>query len=65
MGALLAAICAITFWLTLYMAARGKSLARLVRWIPSRYYIPPLLAWAVLAWAWKIFIHLRGIDGWK
>jgi hypothetical protein len=65
MGTVLAAICAITFWVTLYMAVRGKSLSRLVRWIPSRYYLPPLLTLAVLAWAWKIFIHLRGIDGWK
>lgn len=65
MATVLAIVCAITFWVTLYMAICGKSLARLVRGIPSRYYIPPLLTWAVLAWGWKIFIHLHGTDGWR
>jgi hypothetical protein len=65
MGTVLAAMCALTFWITLYMAISGKTLVRLVRGIPSRYYLTPFLAFWVVAWGWKIFIHLRGIDGWR
>jgi hypothetical protein len=65
MGTVLAAMCALTFWITLYMAMSGKSMARLVRGIPSRYYLTPFLAFWVIAWGWKIFIHLKGIDGWR
>ncbi len=65
MGAVLAALTTLTFWATLYLAFTGKPIARLVRMIPSRYYVTPLLVWALVGWAWKIFIHLHGIDGWK
>ncbi|HEX3358572.1 MAG TPA: DUF2752 domain-containing protein [Tepidisphaeraceae bacterium] len=65
MGTVLAAMCAITVWAGLYIALTGKPLARLLRLIPPRYYIAPLMTWTILAWGWKIFIHLRGIDGWR
>ena len=48
----------------LYIGLTGKPFARLMRTIPTRYYVAPLLTFAVLAWGWKIFIHLRGMDGW-
>jgi DNA-binding MarR family transcriptional regulator len=60
----LAALTAVTFWCALYIGLTGKPFARLMRTIPTRYYVAPLLGFAVLAWGWKIFIHLRGIDGW-
>jgi hypothetical protein len=65
MGTVLAASCAFVFWAALYIAISGKPFARLMRLVPSRYYVGPLLTWALLAWAWKVFIHLRGIDGWR
>ena len=64
MGTVLAFAAALTFWAALYIGLSGKSPARLVRMIPSRYYVAPLLAWALCAWGWKIWIHLRGVDGW-
>ena len=65
MGAVLAILTTLSFWAALYIAVTGKPIARLMRTIPSRYYLPPLLAWALVAWGWKIFIHLKGIDGWR
>ena len=65
MGTVLAAMTAIAFWAALYIGLTGKPFARLMRMIPPRYYVVPLLAWALAAWGWKIFIHLHGIDGWR
>jgi hypothetical protein len=65
MGMVLAMLTALTFWTALYTGLTGKPLARLMRTIPPRYYVVPLLTWALAAWGWKIFIHLHGIDGWK
>jgi hypothetical protein len=65
MGALLALLCVIALWTGLYVAATGRAIYRLIALGPSRYYVPGMLAWAIIAWAWKIFIHLHGIDGWR
>jgi len=65
MGLALAAIVSLTFWLALYMAISAKPAWRLVAMIPARYWLGPTMALAVIGWAWKIFIHLHGIDGWK
>jgi hypothetical protein len=65
MGCVLAMLTTLTFWAALYIALTGKPISRLMRMIPSRYYLGPLFTWALLAWAWKIFIHLHGIDGWR
>jgi hypothetical protein len=65
MGALLGLATIATFWVALYVAATGRAVYRLLSLGPSRYYVPAIAALAVLAWAWKIFIHLRGIDGWQ
>jgi hypothetical protein len=64
MGCVLAALTVAVFWTALYIAATGRAVFRLILFIPSRYYIFPLLGWALAAWAWKIFIHTSGIDGW-
>ena len=64
MGFILASLTAITFWASLYIALTGKPAARLLLTIPAQYYLMPLLGFALLAWGWKIWIHLRGIDGW-
>ena len=65
MGTVLAILATFTFWAALYVGITGKPIARLMRMIPSRYYLVPLFALALLAWGWKIFIHLKGIDGWR
>jgi len=64
MGFVLAVVTAGGFWVASYLAITGKPALRLMRLIPGRYYVVPLMAFAVAAWGWKIFIHLRGIDGW-
>ncbi|MBA3269236.1 MAG: DUF2752 domain-containing protein [Acidobacteria bacterium] len=64
MGTALAAGAALTFWAGLYIAATAKPVHRLMRGTPGSYYVLIPLGFGIAAWAWKIFIHLRGIDGW-
>lgn len=64
MGTVLAILAACAFWVALYCALTGRPVYRLLRVVPSRYYFVPLLAFGILAWGWKIYIHLAGIDGW-
>lgn len=64
MGTMLAVIAVCCFWAGLYVALTGRPVYRLLRVLPGRYYFVPLTSLAVLAWAWKIFIHLTGRDGW-
>jgi Protein of unknown function (DUF2752) len=63
MGFVLAALTCGTVWGALYVACTGRPIYRLLWVIPSRYYMLPLISWGLAAWAWKIFIHVRGIDG--
>ncbi len=64
MGFVLALLAAMTFWTATYVAISGKPAYVLLRFIPRRYTLLPLLLFGVAAWGWKIFIHLRGMDGW-
>jgi hypothetical protein len=63
MGTLLAAMACV--WGGFYVTATGRPIYRLLGILPGRYYTVPLLTIAVAAWAWKIFIHVKGIDGWR
>jgi hypothetical protein len=65
MGFVLAILTTATLWVAAYISITGKPAHRLMRLIPSRYYLLPLLMFAVVAWGWKIFVHLQGIDGWR
>ncbi len=65
MGFVLAMLAVAVFWAGLYIAVSGRGIHRLLRFIPPRYYGVPLTTWAILAWAWKIYIHLHGLDGWS
>ena len=65
MGAALAAIAAACVWGGFYVAATGRPVYRLLRLMPGRYYLLPLLALGVVGWGWKILIHLNGLDGWR
>lgn len=64
MGTILALMAAACVWGGLYIAATGRPTHRLLRLIPNRYTLLPLLLLAVLAWGWKILLHLNGWDGW-
>ena len=60
MGCVLAFFTAAMVWGGLYIGITGRPVHRLLRFLPSRYYLLPLLLFGVLAWAWKIFLTLRG-----
>ena len=65
MGAVLALLTGWCVWGGLYAAISGRPAHHLLRLVPSRYYLIPLFALAILAWVWKIAIHLGGWDGWR
>src|SRR4051812_22115967 len=65
MGTILAAISGMCVWAGAYIAITGRPVHRMVAMLPPKYHAIPLLAIAVAAWGWKIFIHLQGIDGWR
>jgi len=64
MGTVVAVLAACCFWVGLYAGITGRPAYRLLRVVRSRYYFVPLLSLAIVAWGWKIFIHLTGRDGW-
>jgi hypothetical protein len=64
MGTILALMAAACVWGGLYIALTGRPAHRLLRLLPTRYTLLPLLLLAVLAWGWKILIHLNKWDGW-
>lgn len=64
MGLALAMLCAMSVWAGLYIAITGRPVLRLLNLVPARYCLGPLLGLFVLAWVWKIYIHLHGMDGW-
>ena len=64
MGAVLAILAAGSVWGGLYIAITGRPAHRLLRLLPPRYTLVPLLLFGILAWGWKILIHLNGVDGW-
>jgi hypothetical protein len=64
MGAVLAILTCCAVWVGFYVACTGRPIYRLLGLIPSRYTLLPLLGFTVLAWGWKILIHLTGHDGW-
>lgn len=64
MGMVLALTTAVTVWVGFYIAITGRPVHRLLRLIPSRYYMMPILLFALLAWGWKILLTLTHHDGW-
>jgi hypothetical protein len=65
MGFVLAVLTAAAVWTGFYIAITGRPVHRLGLMVPLEKIVLPLLGFALLAWGWKIFIHLHGIDGWK
>lgn len=64
-GFVLALAFGAIFWAGLYAFTTGSPLQRLLRQIPWIYSVPTILGFFIAAWGWKIFIHLKGIDGWQ
>jgi hypothetical protein len=64
MATVLALMTTIAFWGGIYIAFTGRPAHRLLNLVPGKYYLWPLLVFGVLAWAWKIWIHVSGRDGW-
>lgn len=64
MGTVLAALAALTFWGALYVGVTGRPAHRLLRFIPTGWWLIPLMVWGVASWVWKMVLQLRGIDGW-
>lgn len=64
MGFALALIAGMTVWAGGYIAISGRPAHRILRAVPGLAVVLSLLGLAIVAWAWKIFIHVRGIDGW-
>jgi hypothetical protein len=64
MGTLLAILTAGVFWGATYVAVTSRPIYRLAQRIPSRYYLIYLPSFAIIAWAWKIWIRVHHADGW-
>jgi hypothetical protein len=64
MGFVLALLTGIAFWGGLYIALTARPIQRQLQRLPMVWLIGAFMAIGIAAWGWKIFIHLRGIDGW-
>jgi len=64
-GFVLALIVTIVFWVSLYAAISAKAVTALLDRLSAKYTWGTILILAMGAWAWKIFIHVRKIDGWQ
>jgi hypothetical protein len=64
-GTVLAALTAMGFWAGIYAAVTGRPVHRILRFIPVKYLLWPLFGIVIVAWIWKIFIHVNGRDGWQ
>lgn len=64
-GALAAFMAAGAVWIGFYVAITGRPAHRLLLLVPGRVWLIGLLGFAVLAWGWKVWIHLEGLDGWS
>jgi hypothetical protein len=64
MGAVLALLTACSAVGSFYIATTGQPSYRLLSLFPPGYYLFPLFGLAVAAWGWKMFLRLKGLDGW-
>jgi len=65
MGTLLAFAAAVTVWAGAYVAIAARPIYRLLRFLPGRFAFIAVMAFAILAWGWKILLALNGWDGWR
>lgn len=64
MGMLIALSAAACVWVGAYVAITGRPVHRLLLQLNARAWLIGILAVAIAAWGWKIYIHLNGLDGW-
>ncbi|HEX4793477.1 MAG TPA: DUF2752 domain-containing protein [Humisphaera sp.] len=64
MGCLLALLTCCTVWIGSYIAITGRPVYRLLGLVAGRYVLIPMLTFGIMAWGWKVLIHLSGHDGW-
>jgi hypothetical protein len=64
MGMLAALACACCVWAGGYIAITGRPIHRLLLQFSARAWLIGLLGFTIAAWGWKIYIRLKGIDGW-
>lgn len=64
MGTLLAAATAAAVLLGSFVAITGRPVYRMLALILRIRTLVVAGVFVALSWAWKVFIHLRGIDGW-
>jgi hypothetical protein len=64
MGTMLAFSCGMVSLTAVYELMTGRALHRLLRMTPAGYYLWTAFALLIVAWAWKIGIHVTGHDGW-
>ena len=65
MDTALAALSATAVLVGIYVAWTARPVYRLLYLLPAPRIYVPLLVHAIVAWAWKIFIHRAGLDGWR
>jgi hypothetical protein len=65
MGFALAVVCCLCVWIGGWAGITGQPIHSLLAIIPEKMYLIPLLTLAMAGWAWKIFIHLHHMDGWR
>lgn len=63
-GTVLAVLCALVFWAGLYAAMTGNPIYRVVSGVRMRTWTILFGAIGLTAWAWKVYIHRNGLDGW-
>jgi hypothetical protein len=64
MGMVLAILTTAAFWVSLYIGLTGIPALRLMSSMPVGYWLIAMFTMVILAWGWKIFIHVSGHDGW-
>ncbi len=65
LACVLAFLAAVSMWIGFYCAISGKTAWRLTRFLNLKRYAMPMIVFAILAWAWKICLTLKGWDGWR
>jgi len=63
-GLFFAILTTMVFWASLYIALTGKPAHQILKRIPTLGYLLTIFGVGLLGWAWKIFIHVKGMDGW-
>ena len=64
MGTVLAGLTTVGLITGFYIGATGRRIDPLLTRLPLKDVFIAFIAFGILAWGWKIFIRLKGIDGW-